>query len=81
MSRIDKPTICRMVTAFGRSVQDGDADDLASLMAIETHLRSVIATTVAHMRTEQEITWATIGQAAGTTRQAAQQRWGSLAAS
>jgi hypothetical protein len=64
-----------MVTAFGRQVSDGDAEDLADLLAIARHVDQVTRDTITHMRTVQEITWATIGKAAGITRQSAQERW------
>jgi len=66
----------RMLAAYGRNVGDGDPADLADLLALDEQLHSIIQTTVTHMRVKQEWTWDAIGRAAGTSRQAAQQRWG-----
>lgn len=68
--------IRRMLAAYGRNVADGDPDDLAQLLALDEQLHAIIAATVTHMRSEQDWTWERIGEAAGTSRQAAQQRWG-----
>ncbi|MEA2702132.1 MAG: hypothetical protein QOD63_77 [Actinomycetota bacterium] len=66
----------RMLAAYGRNVGDGDPADLAELLALDEQLHEIIAATVRHMRAEQEWTWERIGEAAGTSRQGAQQRWG-----
>jgi hypothetical protein len=39
-------------------------------------LDDVITATVLHLREHQDFSWAAIGEAVGTTRQAAQQRYG-----
>lgn len=65
-----------MMTGFAKTVADGDPADLAELLAIDEQLHAIIATTVTHMRDVQLWTWERIGEAAGTSRQAAQQRWG-----
>jgi len=70
----------RMIKAHGRRVADGDIADLADLIALGQELDRVIAETVHHMRQHQEFSWAAIAEATGTSRQAAQQRWGRTAA-
>lgn len=73
---IDAAAVRRWVTAYGRKVGDGDPADLADLLALDEQLHGIIAATVTHMREHQEFTWQAIADAAGTSRQAAQQRWG-----
>lgn len=68
--------IARMMDALGQRAQDGDPADLAELLGLAAALDTVTRRTVDHMRNHQEFTWNTIAQAAGTSRQAAQQRWG-----
>lgn len=65
-----------MMSGYARTVGDGDPADLAELLALDEQLHAIIAATVTHMREHQEFTWQAIAEAAGTTRQAAQQRWG-----
>jgi hypothetical protein len=45
-------------------------------MVLRDTLDEVIASTVRTLRDHQEFSWAAIGEAMGTTRQAAQQRYG-----
>jgi uncharacterized protein with PIN domain len=66
----------RMIQAYGRRVSCADVEDLRDLMVLRATLDEVIASTVNRLRTEQEFSWAAIGEAMGTTRQAAQQRYG-----
>lgn len=68
--------LARMIRAYGRRVQDADVEDLADMVAMRDQLDDVIKATVTHMRSEHEFSWARIGEAMGTTRQAAQQRYG-----
>lgn len=74
---IDAGGIRRMLTAYGRTVAEGDPEDLADLLAIAAQLDTVISDAVAHMRSHSEFTWQRLADAAGlASRQAAQQRWG-----
>lgn len=66
----------RMLRAYGRRVAGADVEDLAELVALADVLDDVIADAIAELRGHQEFSWATIGEAAGITRQGAQQRWG-----
>jgi hypothetical protein len=66
----------RMIAAQGRRVAVGDVEDLAELLALRVHLDDTIALAVDRLRNEQDFSWSTVALAAGTTKQAAQQRWG-----
>lgn len=73
---LDASTIQRMLRAYTRAVGDGDPADLAELVEIDAQLHDLITATVQHMHYEQQFTWDTIGQATGTSRQAAHKKWG-----
>lgn len=66
----------RMMRAYGRRVAGADVEDLAELVAMANELDDVISDTIAELRGHQEFSWQAIGEAAGITRQGAQQRWG-----
>lgn len=66
----------RLLAAYGRRVADADIEDLADMFALRDKLDGVIAAAVAGQREQHGRSWADIGRAAGTTRQAAQMRWG-----
>lgn len=66
----------RMVRAYGRRVADCDIEDLAELIALRGDLEAAIADAVHATRERHRRSWADIARATGTTRQAAQQRWG-----
>jgi hypothetical protein len=68
--------VARMIRAYGRRVSGADIEDLRDLMVLRDTLDGVIASTVSTLRADQEFSWAAIGEAMGTTRQAAQQRYG-----
>src|SRR4051812_14556383 len=68
--------VARMIRAYGRRVQDADVEDLRDMVAMRRMLDEVIESTVTHMRSHQDFSWTAIGEAVGTTRQAAQQRYG-----
>jgi hypothetical protein len=70
--------VARMIRAYGRRVADADTEDLRDLVVLRDTLDEVIASTVARMRSHQEFSWQAIGDALGTTRQAAQQRYGTV---
>lgn len=65
----------RMIRAHGRRVADADPEDLADMVALREHLEEAIADAVAGMR--PRFSWAQIARGLGTTRQAAQMRYGS----
>jgi hypothetical protein len=68
--------VTRMIRAYGRRVADADLEDLADLVAMRSLLDDSITAAVSHLRDHHEFSWAAIGEAVGTTRQAAQQRYG-----
>ena len=68
--------VSRMIRAYGRRVADADPEDLAELVAMRGQLDEAITTAVDHLRAHHGFSWASIGEALGCTRQAAQQRYG-----
>jgi hypothetical protein len=68
---------CRILRAAGRRVGDGDIEGLAELIALRTEVDAAIAAAIDGLRSPQwAYSWAQIAQVLGTTRQAAQQRYG-----
>lgn len=65
----------RMIAAAGRRVADADEVELGMLIELRHDLDKAIATAVTGQRS-RGVSWAYIAAATGTTRQAAQQRWG-----
>lgn len=65
----------RVIRAHGRRVAAGDPDALAALVALGREIDSATAEGVAGLRAAG-YSWADIATRLGTTRQAAQQRWG-----
>jgi hypothetical protein len=65
----------RMTAAAGKRVSEADAADLAELISIRADLDAAIQRAVDGLR-EDGYTWESIGQATGTTRQAAHMKWG-----
>ena len=66
----------RFLRGAGRRVADADPEDLAELLALRQVLDEAIATAVTGQREQWGRSWADIARAAGTTRQAAHERWG-----
>jgi hypothetical protein len=70
----------RILRAAARRVGDGDVAGLAALVALRSELDEAIAEAVAGLREPQwSYSWSEIARVLGTTRQAAQQRYGSKA--
>ncbi|MGH3611158.1 MAG: hypothetical protein ACRDRK_00755 [Pseudonocardia sp.] len=65
----------RILAAHGRRIAAGDIEGLADLAALSAQVDTAISTAVAGLR-HHGYSWADIGARLGTTRQAAQQRWG-----
>jgi hypothetical protein len=67
----------RILRACARRVAEGDVEGLACLVALRTELETAIASAVAGLRSEQwSYSWAQVAAVLGSTRQAAQQRYG-----
>jgi hypothetical protein len=69
----------RMIAAAGRRVADADEVELGTLLGLRADLEKAIAEAVSGQR-RRGVSWAFIASASGTTRQAAQQRWGNRVA-
>jgi DNA-binding GntR family transcriptional regulator len=67
--------VARVMSNGGARVAEGDVDELRQLLQLREVLEEAIVDAVRGLR-EAEITWEDIGKAAGSTRQAAQSRWG-----
>jgi len=65
----------RIVQAYGRRIGRGDVDALPELLTLASEIDAVISQSVASLRAEG-YSWAEIGTRLGTSRQAAQQRFG-----
>lgn len=66
----------RMVRALGRRVGDGDPVDLKELLALQVALDEALVEAVAMQHDGTGFSWAEIARELGTTRQAAQMRFG-----
>lgn len=66
----------RMIRAHARRVADADPEDLSELLGLRDELDAAIAYAVKGQREAYGRSWSDIARATGTTRQAAQQRWG-----
>ncbi len=69
----------RIIRAHGRRVAQADEVDLAELVEIQSTLDAAVQEAVDGMRARGE-SWAYIGRGLGTSRQAAQMRYGKAAA-
>jgi hypothetical protein len=65
----------RIVTALGRRIATGDVEALRDLLALVQEIDQAAHIAVTGLR-EVGYSWAEIAARIGTTRQAAQQRWG-----
>lgn len=65
----------RVIRAHARRVADGDVDALADLLRLAVEVDTATQTAVTGLRTFG-YSWGEIASRLGTTRQAAQQRWG-----
>lgn len=66
----------RMVRAYGRRLAASDPSDLPDALALITEFDQAIGEAVRAMRASGGFSWAEIAAYTGTTRQAAQMRWG-----
>lgn len=65
----------RVIRAHARRVADGDVDALADLLRLAVEVDTATQTAVTGLRSFG-YSWGQIASRLGTTRQAAQQRWG-----
>jgi len=65
----------RAIAAYSRRVGSGDIDALTGMTALADHLDQAITDAITGLRAIG-YSWADIALRLGTTRQAAQQRWG-----
>ena len=67
----------RILRAAARRVADGDVEGLAGLVALRSEVDAAISEAVQGLRSPKwSYSWADIARVLGTTRQAAQQRYG-----
>jgi hypothetical protein len=65
----------RIMRAYGRRIASGDVDALPDLLALASEIDTVIGQAVSGLRAEG-YSWGEISARLGTSRQAAQQRFG-----
>jgi len=65
----------RMITAYGRRVGEGDVEELPRMIDMHRVLEAALDRAVIGLR-QFGYSWGEIAKRTGTTRQAAQQRWG-----
>jgi hypothetical protein len=67
----------RILRAAARRVANGDVEGLAGLVALRSEVEAAIGEAITGLRSPQwSYSWADIARVLGTTRQAAQQRYG-----
>jgi hypothetical protein len=67
----------RILRAAARRVADGDVEGLAGLVALRSEVEAAIGEAITGLRSPRwSYSWADIARVLGTTRQAAQQRYG-----
>ncbi|MCW3041885.1 MAG: hypothetical protein JWL57_43 [Actinobacteria bacterium] len=67
----------RILRAAARRVADGDVEGLPGLVALRSEVEAAIGEAIGGLRSPQwSYSWADIARVLGTTRQAAQQRYG-----
>lgn len=66
----------RAIRGYGRRVATADEVDLAEMVELRSVLEGAIADAVQGQRENLGRSWADIGRGLGTTRQAAQERYG-----
>jgi len=65
----------RVLRAYGRRMAAADVEDLADLVALRAEVDAAIQAGVDAIRADGR-SWAAVARATGTTRQAAQMRYG-----
>jgi hypothetical protein len=77
--RATRPFTRRVIRAAGRRIAAGDIEGLSGLLKLAEEVERAARAAVAGLRV-QGYSWAEIAARTGTSRQAAQQRWGETAA-
>lgn len=72
--------LARMIAAAGRRAAAGDPEELTRLRALVDQVAAALSVAVAGLRSNGH-TWSSIGEATGTTRQAAIMKWAAPKAS
>lgn len=75
MEGADRESVIVVLSALAHAADQGEPGALKSLAALRVHLENFIASAVAKQRAAGA-TWQEIGDALGTNRSAAQQRYG-----
>lgn len=65
----------RMIRTAGRRCADGDVSDLPELLALGDEVNRAITAAVVGLRSHG-VYWSSIGEAIGTSKENAVQRWG-----
>lgn len=68
--------MARMMRSYGKRIANGDPSDLADAVKLQRQLDGIIRDAVTAMRAESGFSWQQLADELGTTRQAAQQRYG-----
>lgn len=68
--------MARMVRTYERRLSNADPTDIMDALNIAREMDAMIGRAVRQMREQGGFSWAEIATYTGTTRQAAQQRWG-----
>lgn len=68
--------LSRMIRAYGRRVGGSDVEDLREMFELQAVFAEAVQSAVTAQRADLGRSWADIAVAAGTTRQAAQMRYG-----
>lgn len=69
----------RMIRAYARRVADADDVDLAEMLRVRDEMEQAVRDAVRGQRERHGRSWADIARGLGTTRQAAQMRFGDSA--
>jgi len=70
-------SVGRMIAAAGRRVAEGDPEHLSDLLELQAALDAAIAQGVRGLRSAG-FTWANLGAATGTSKEAAFMKWAAL---
>lgn len=66
----------RVIRGLAKRVAQGDVEALPDMVALGHELKTMTTQSITQLRTAHGYSWAEIADRLGTSRQAAQQRWG-----